>query len=187
MAFAGLLFPILGYFFIALWGLLGLLKVAVTILTHPFTALKKTTRESEIAILFVYHTLAVLLSVPPACLLDPALGSHEYVTANGLKFHCVCAGDTSKPLMLLLHGFPEVTSLTRLTSLTPHISHSSHIHFSPVMFYIQFWFSWRHQLKAFSKDYHVVAVDMRSEVFVIKVLYSIVTQKKFVVCKCGVE
>jgi pimeloyl-ACP methyl ester carboxylesterase len=33
--------------------------------------------------------------------------------------------------MLLLHGFPE------------------------------FWFSWRHQLKAFSKDYHVVAVDMR--------------------------
>ncbi|CAI7996864.1 Epoxide hydrolase 4 [Geodia barretti] len=114
MAFAGLLFPILGYFFIALWGLLGLLKVAVTILTHPFTALKKTTRE-----------------IPPACLLDPALGSHEYVTANGLKFHCVCAGDTSKPLMLLLHGFPE------------------------------FWFSWRHQLKAFSKDYHVVAVDMR--------------------------
>ena len=52
---------------------------------------------------------------------------------------------------------------------------------------MQFWFSWRHQLKAFSKDYHVVAVDMRSEVFVIKVLYSIVTQKKFVVCKCGVE
>ena len=91
--------------------------------------------------------------VPPACLLDPALGSHEYVTANGLKFHCVCAGDTSKPLMLLLHGFPEVTSLT------PHISH---IHFSPVMFYIiQFLFLWRHQLRAFSKDYHVVAVDMR--------------------------
>ena len=53
MALAGLLFPILGCFFIALWGFLGLLKVAVTILTHPFTALKKTTRESENAILFV--------------------------------------------------------------------------------------------------------------------------------------
>ena len=25
----------------------------------------------------------------------------------------------------------------------------------------QFWFSWRHQLKAFSDDYHVVAVDLR--------------------------
>ena len=46
--------------------------------------------------------------VPPACLLDPSLGSHEYVTANGIKFHCVSAGDRSKPLMLFLHGFPEV-------------------------------------------------------------------------------
>ena len=48
------------------------------------------------------------LSVPPACLLDPSLGTHEYVTANGLKFHCVTAGDKSKPLMLFVHGFPEV-------------------------------------------------------------------------------
>ena len=46
--------------------------------------------------------------VPPACLLDPSLGSHEYVMANGLKFHCVSAGDKSKPLMLFVHGFPEV-------------------------------------------------------------------------------
>ena len=46
--------------------------------------------------------------VPPACLLDPSLGTHEYVTANGLKFHCVTAGDKSKPLMLFVHGFPEV-------------------------------------------------------------------------------
>ena len=35
------------------------------------------------------------------------------------------------PLMLLLHGFPE------------------------------FWYSWRHQIPAFSKNFHVVAPDMR--------------------------
>lgn len=29
----------------------------------------------------------------------------EYVTANGLRLHCVCAG--AGPLMLFLHGFPE--------------------------------------------------------------------------------
>lgn len=34
----------------------------------------------------------------------PAI-THEYVTANGLKFHCARAGDGK--LMLFLHGFPE--------------------------------------------------------------------------------
>ena len=50
-------------------------------------------------------------AVPPACLLDPSLGSHEYVTANGIKFHYVAAGDRTKPLMLLVHGFPEVRGI----------------------------------------------------------------------------
>ena len=40
-----------------------------------------------------------------------------------LKLHCVVGGSSDKPLMLFLHGFPE------------------------------FWYSWRHQLKEFSKDY----------------------------------
>jgi epoxide hydrolase 4 len=30
---------------------------------------------------------------------------HEYVTANGIRFHCITQGDG--PLVLLLHGFPE--------------------------------------------------------------------------------
>lgn len=42
---------------------------------------------------------------------------------QGLKFHYVEKGDRSKPLMLMVHGFPE------------------------------FWYSWRHQMKEFSKDY----------------------------------
>lgn len=52
------------------------------------------------------------IAVPPDCLLDRSLGSHEYVTANGIKFHYVTAGDRSKPLMLFLHGFPEVYMCT---------------------------------------------------------------------------
>lgn len=40
-------------------------------------------------------------------------------------------GDHSKPLMVFVHGFPE------------------------------FWYSWRHQIKEFSKDYWCVALDMR--------------------------
>jgi len=40
-----------------------------------------------------------------------------------LKLHCVVGGQSDKPLMLFLHGFPD------------------------------FWYSWRHQLKEFCKDY----------------------------------
>ena len=48
-----------------------------------------------------------------------------------MKLHYVCAGDPNKQLILFVHGFPE------------------------------FWYSWRHQIKEFSKDYFVVAVDQR--------------------------
>ncbi|XP_077292369.1 epoxide hydrolase 4-like [Arctopsyche grandis] len=69
--------------------------------------------------------------IPPKCLTDPKKGDHKYINANGLKFHYVERGDHSKPLLLFVHGFPE------------------------------FWYSWRHQLEEFSKDYWCVAVDMR--------------------------
>lgn len=42
---------------------------------------------------------------------------------QGIKIHYVEKGDRSKPLMLFVHGFPE------------------------------FWYSWRYQVKEFSKDY----------------------------------
>lgn len=68
---------------------------------------------------------------PPQCLQKHDYGVNKYVTVNGVKLHYVESGDPSRPLMLFVHGFPE------------------------------FWFSWRHQLKEFSKDYWVIAVDMR--------------------------
>jgi pimeloyl-ACP methyl ester carboxylesterase len=67
----------------------------------------------------------------PECLTDHAYGIHGYLPIEGVKIHYVEKGDRSKPLMLFIHGFPE------------------------------FWYSWRHQLKEFSKDFWTVAVDMR--------------------------
>ncbi len=57
---------------------------------------------------------------------------HEFVEVErDVHLHVVHAGDKSKPLMLFLHGFPE------------------------------FYFSWRHLMREFARDYHCVAVDQR--------------------------
>ncbi|XP_045615306.1 epoxide hydrolase 4 [Procambarus clarkii] len=70
---------------------------------------------------------------PPSILNDPQWGTHTYMNLKeqGIKLHYVEAGDPQNPLILFVHGFPEC------------------------------WFSWRHQLKHFSKNFWVVAVDMR--------------------------
>lgn len=67
----------------------------------------------------------------PKCLQDPALGTHGNLKLNDVTLHYVINGDPDKPLMLLIHGFPD------------------------------FWYSWKHQLKEFAKEYCVVAVDLR--------------------------
>ena len=60
---------------------------------------------------------------------------HRRVRASGVELHCVEYGAgrarQDAPLMLFLHGFPE------------------------------FWYSWRHQMRAFGDDFHVVAPDLR--------------------------
>uniref|UniRef100_A0AC34Q4M4 AB hydrolase-1 domain-containing protein n=1 Tax=Panagrolaimus sp. JU765 TaxID=591449 RepID=A0AC34Q4M4_9BILA len=56
---------------------------------------------------------------------------HGFLDLTEIKMHYVETGDASKPLMLFVHGFPE------------------------------FWYSYRHQLKYFERNYHCVAVDLR--------------------------
>ncbi|XP_026326655.1 epoxide hydrolase 4-like [Hyposmocoma kahamanoa] len=68
---------------------------------------------------------------PPPCLTDPKYGTHKYIKVNNIKLHYVESGDPSKPLMIFVHGFPE------------------------------FWYSWRHQILEFQKDYWCIAIDMR--------------------------
>ena len=56
----------------------------------------------------LFMSLCVVILVQPNLLKASNFGNHKYVTANGIKFHCVTCGDQEKPLMLFLHGFPEV-------------------------------------------------------------------------------
>ena len=47
--------------------------------------------------------------IVPECLEDANLGEHSFLTTkSGHKFHYVAKGDDGKPLMLCVHGFPEV-------------------------------------------------------------------------------
>ena len=91
----GVSFKLLAGLFTVLWGTVTVLRLIWEILRHPIRSFQRSKRD-----------------VPPACLTDPALGRHEYITANGIKFHCVTLGERSKPLMLFLHGFPEVSAYT---------------------------------------------------------------------------
>jgi pimeloyl-ACP methyl ester carboxylesterase len=67
---------------------------------------------------------------------DQLLGSerrirHGYAQVGDVRLHYAEAGEVGRPLVLLLHGFPE------------------------------FWYSWRHQLAALGGRFHVVAPDLR--------------------------
>ena len=53
--------------------------------------------------------MIIIYIVQPDILQDPAYGTHKYITANGIKFHYVANGTEGKPLMLFLHGYPEVS------------------------------------------------------------------------------
>jgi epoxide hydrolase 4 len=56
---------------------------------------------------------------------------HGYADSNGVKIHYAALGPQTAPLVVMIHGFPD------------------------------FWFTWRDQMVALSKDYRVVALDQR--------------------------
>jgi pimeloyl-ACP methyl ester carboxylesterase len=61
---------------------------------------------------------------------DPRI-RHGYAQVGDVRLHYAESGEADRPLVVLLHGFPE------------------------------FWYSWRHQLAALGEHFHVVAPDMR--------------------------
>ncbi len=59
------------------------------------------------------------------------LVEHGYADSGGVKIHYAALGSKDAPLVVMIHGFPD------------------------------FWYTWRDQMAALSKDYRVVAIDQR--------------------------
>ncbi|MCI0338505.1 MAG: alpha/beta hydrolase [Acidobacteria bacterium] len=56
---------------------------------------------------------------------------HGQADSNGVKIHYAALGEKKNSLIVMIHGFPD------------------------------FWYSWRSQMDALSKDFYVVAIDQR--------------------------
>lgn len=68
---------------------------------------------------------------PPEKARSKRYGTHGFASFQDVCLHYVANGKPEKPLILFLHGFPEL------------------------------WYSWRHQLEHYGKDYYAVSFDMR--------------------------
>lgn len=72
------------------------------------------------------------MRVDPASLLLAGEWEHQFVSANGSRFHVATAGDQHDPLVVLLHAFPQT------------------------------WYAWRAQIPALAAaGYRVAAMDLR--------------------------
>jgi pimeloyl-ACP methyl ester carboxylesterase len=86
--------------------------------------------------LILLSMIAILSFLPCATVLAASSDiekrvEHGYADSNGVKIHYAALGDKKNPLIVMIHGFPD------------------------------FWYSWREQMEALSKDYYVVAIDQR--------------------------
>ncbi len=104
------------YFLSVFWASIMCFKLFLDLIFHPVSFFQSPKKRST----------------PPQCLLDESLGKHEYIRANGIKFHYVTAGDKSKPLMLLLHGFPEVFKV--LCTVSESCGKSSYNNLGQILF-----------------------------------------------------
>lgn len=53
--------------------------------------------------------LFLLYFIVPDCLIDDNYGEHRFIkTSSKMVFHYVVKGDKNSPVMLCLHGYPEV-------------------------------------------------------------------------------
>ena len=83
--------------------------------------------------------LVVVLLVVAGCQASPTRDTRDidqrvtngYADSNGVKIHYAALGEKTAPLIVMIHGFPD------------------------------FWYTWRDQMQALSKDYYVVAIDQR--------------------------
>ena len=86
-----------------------------------------------LALLFAGGTPARAQAPEPAAPASSLLpGAEEgFVDSGGVKIHYVSLGKKEDPLLVMIHGFPD------------------------------FWYSWRAQMPALAKRFHVVAIDQR--------------------------
>ncbi len=78
--------------------------------------------------------VGLTLGCATALALDPNFDqrvTHDYADSKGVKIHFAALGNPRAPLIVMIHGFPD------------------------------FWYSWREQMDALSKDYYAVAIDQR--------------------------
>ncbi len=75
--------------------------------------------------------VAQVNGTPPAASSLVPGARDDYVDSAGVRIHCVSLGRSEAPLLVLIHGFPD------------------------------FWYSWRSQMPALARDFHVVAIDQR--------------------------
>ena len=101
-------------------GVIGAIPVLIHMLyifmRHPMTFFKKVKRSCAwhcrtargggvgggVEPSHAFHT------ADPLVVTDASLGQHDFLTVNGIKIHYVENGPRTAPLMLCLHGFPEV-------------------------------------------------------------------------------
>ena len=85
----------------------------------------------RLAKVIAFSLVGMVLSSQAFAQQAPAPFKDEYADVNGVRLHYASVGDSGKPLVLFLHGYP------------------------------MFWYSWKDQMLDLGRDHFAVAPDMR--------------------------